>query len=214
MEIPLNQNQEIPKAQPSAYSSTSLQLGAATTALALLLVLVAAIEYSLPNAGKEAVVAAAAAAETKATHKALFESLTIGAKSVYVLDASTGEEIYARNEDAQLPLASITKVALALVVSEAFVPEDVIVMPKSTGPSGAEKALLAGQRWSIKDVLDFTLVASSNTGAQILADLADEKLRAKYPEAPQGKAALYRMNALAGELGLAQTYFLNVHGLD
>lgn len=214
MEIPLNQNQEIPKPSPSGYSGASLQLGAASAALALLLVLVGAIEYSLPGTSKDAAVAAAAAAETKESHKALFETLPIGAKSVYVLDASTGEEIYARNEHAQLPLASITKVALALAVTDAFAPEDIIVMPKSTGPGNSEMALLAGQRWSVKDVLDFTLVASSNTGAQILADLADEKLRAEYTNAPQGEATLYRMNALARELGLTQTYFLNVHGLD
>lgn len=217
MEIPLNQNPEMEetKIQTPEPSSVSFHLGAASAALAVLLLLVGAIEYSFPGAQGEAQVAAAALrAEEKERDTAVFESLQLGAKSVYVLDASTGEVLYAKNEDIQLPLASITKVALALAVSEVLRPEDTVVIPKSVGASAGSTSLLAGQTWAVKDVLDFTLVASSNGGAQILADLADSAMREKYPQAPEKQAILYRMNKLAEELGLTQTYFLNVHGLD
>ncbi|MFZ2886506.1 MAG: hypothetical protein WA021_01665, partial [Minisyncoccia bacterium] len=58
------------------------------------------------------------------------------------------------------------------------------------------------------------LITSSNTGAIALAEAADVKLRAKYPEAPQGGAAVWRMNALAQQMNLRETYFINPSGLD
>lgn len=213
MEIPLNQNPEMPKEVPEA-GSASYQLGAASAALAFLLVLVGVIEYSLPSTESGTQVAAAAQTIEKKYDTSAFDTLQLGAKSVYVFDAVHNTAIYARNEETQLPLASITKVALALAVSEVLKPEDTIVIPRSVGASSGSTPLLAGQTWSAKDVLDFTLVASSNGGAQILADVADEALREKYPSAPIGEGALYRMNTLAQELGLTHTYFLNVHGLD
>lgn len=206
------QNLQTPK--QSADNSASFQLGLASGALALLLVLVAAIEYSLPAGSQDAQVAAAAQTmEPRSPRTKLFEGLSLGAKSVYVLDVQTGETLFAKNASTQLPLASITKVALALAVSEVLSPEEVITLPSYVSSGGAS-ALLPGQRIKVKDLLDFTLVASSNSGAQVLADMADERIRGANPNAPLGEGALYRMNALAEELGLSQTYFLNVHGLD
>jgi D-alanyl-D-alanine carboxypeptidase len=66
----------------------------------------------------------------------------------------------------------------------------------------------------VSDVVNFTLIASSNVGAEILAEAAGPAIAAKYPNAPSSGAALWRMNQLAVELGLSQTYFLNVSGLD
>lgn len=153
--------------------------------------------------------AAAAAASTDA-----FEGLSLTAKGAVVVDIQSGATLYALNPDIQLPLASLTKIPLTLVVSEVLSPDAVITIPRDTAPKGSAERLAKGERWRVQDVIDFTLIASSNAGAEILAEAADEPLRARWHDAPAGKAALWRMNRFAEELGLTHTYFLNVSGLD
>lgn len=156
--------------------------------------------------------AAAAAPQTPAADR--FASVALLARSAIVVDATDGRALFALNPDAQLPLASITKVAMALTVSEALRPDDVIIIPRDTVPTADAPSLRAGERWTENDLLDYTLTASSNDGANILAAAADANLRALYPQAPAGGAALWRMNDLARQLGLTGTFFLNVNGLD
>lgn len=153
-----------------------------------------------------------AAAATVATNP--FAAIDLEAKSAYVLDLQTNHVLYSLNPDAQLPLASLTKIALVLAVSEVLPPDAVITIPRDTSPKGSAERLAAGERWRVQDVMTFTLVASSNTGAEILAEAAHDSILARYPDSPEIGAALWRMNELARELGLSQTYFLNVNGLD
>jgi D-alanyl-D-alanine carboxypeptidase len=134
-----------------------------------------------------------------------------------VLDLTNNQVLYQKNPNAQLPLASITKVPLALVVAEAMPPDSQITIPFDTAPQGNAQRLAKGDTWKVQDVIDFTLVASSNEGAQILADAANSAVLQKYPEAPHGgvdSAVLWRMNNLAKNLSLSRTYFINVNGLD
>lgn len=153
-----------------------------------------------------------AAAATAAQNP--FEGISLTAKSAVVLDLVTGETLYEKNPDIQLPLASLTKVALMLAVSEALPPDAVLTIPYDTAPKGSAERLAKGETWPVKDIMDFTLIASSNAGAEILASEADGALRGRFSDAPEGFAALWRMNSIAQELGLARTYFLNASGLD
>lgn len=156
-----------------------------------------------------------AAAEIPTSPKPdLFASVQLIAKSAIVVDATTGKTLYTLNSDAQLPLASITKVAMALAVSEVLSPSDIIAIPTDTPPTSTAQALKAGEKFSERDLMNFTLTASSNEGANILAAAADDNLRLRYSDAPQGSAVLWRMNDLARQLGLTNTFFLNVNGLD
>ena len=84
----------------------------------------------------------------------------------------------------------------------------------AAAPQGAAQRLGKGERWSVKDVITFTLVSSSNLGAQMLADAANTRTAGRYPRAPKDAAVVWRMNDIARELGLIHTYFLNVSGLD
>lgn len=143
-----------------------------------------------------------------------FDNISIEGKAAIVVDLSTGEVLYAKNPDAQLPLASITKVPLMLVVGEVMDTDDVITIPYNVGATGNAQPLLKGDRWKVQDLIDYTLVASSNEGADILASAAEAHVRAKYPLAPQEGATLWRMNNLATDLNLTNTYFLNPSGLD
>lgn len=180
---------------------------------ALLLLGIAACVFSYSIFSKEGFKSAQEAAAAATSTKKL-SGVSIEAKSAYVLDLTSGDVLYEKNQDAQLPLASLTKVPLVLAVSEALSPDTVITIPRDTSPPGSTMRLAKGEQWKVSDVITFTLVASSNEGANILAGAADSALRARYPELPPGSAALFRMNELAQNLHLTHTYFLNVNGLD
>jgi D-alanyl-D-alanine carboxypeptidase len=122
--------------------------------------------------------------------------------------------LFEKNADAQLPLASLTKVPLALVVSEVLPASRVLEIPYNTAFTEGAQRLLKGEKLTVRDVMHFSLVASSNESSQILAEYADAELRLLYASSTPGEAALSRMNDLARSLGLTRTYFRNVSGLD
>ncbi|MDP3645593.1 MAG: serine hydrolase [bacterium] len=143
-----------------------------------------------------------------------FTGLNLIAHAAYVMDLKTRTILYERNPDAQLPLASLSKVSLAIVVSEVFSPHAAIKIPRDTAPKGSAERLAAGEIWQVKDILDFTLIASSNNGADILTEAADPLIHTVHAAAPREHATLWRMNDLARELKLNNTYFINTNGLD
>ncbi len=145
----------------------------------------------------EALPAAAARAEPQLT-----------AISAYVLDVATGEILYAKNADAQLPIASITKLFTVATAYEALSPESVVRVSLDAVMRG-EGGLGEGEEWLMRDLADYTLIVSSNVGAEALAEAASPRFR-NGAERP----AIERMNQLARELGLERTYFLNASGLD
>lgn len=153
------------------------------------------------------------AAAVEAEEIDYFEGVDVGARAAYVYDVKHQKELYAKEAHLQLPLASITKVMLVLAVAEVLKPEDIVTISLTAIEKGGN-GLTWGEEWRMKDLVDYTLITSSNTGAEALAEAADAKLRAKYPEAPRGGAAVWRMNALAQEIGLNETYFINPSGLD
>ena len=154
-------------------------------------------------------------AASSTTASDAFQNVRLQAESAYVFDITTGNTLYARNADVQLPLASLTKVALALAVSEVLPLDSIIRIPYTTiAPGIGSQNLKARQQWRMQDLLTYTLVASSNDGADILAGAANDDIRAHYPKAPLENATLWRMNDLARSLGLTHTYFLNTSGLD
>ncbi len=143
-----------------------------------------------------------------------FERVAIAAKAAVVIDLTTGETLYEKNADTQLPLASLTKVPLAVVVAESMPQNISVTIPKDTGWNSNAQQLHAGQVLKLQDLIDYTLIASSNEGAEMLGTLAEKSVYEKYPQAPMGGATLWRMNNLVSELGLSHTYFLNESGLD
>ncbi len=143
-----------------------------------------------------------------------FANVQLEGKAAIVIDIPTGKTLYEKNPDVPLPLASLTKAALALVVAEALPLNSIITVPYYVAGSSGDEHLSKGERWRVQDVIDFMLVTSSNTGAEFLAESAENVIRERYPQFLSGEAALSRMNALVKELGLQYTYFLNVSGLD
>lgn len=171
-------------------------------------ILIFVFNFTPTDKERGAQVAAVSAAEMA------FKDLSLEAKSAIVIDLKDKKVLFEKNPDAQLPLASITKVPLALAVAEAFSPDTTLQIPHDITSALGVKLFGAGEEWRVQDLIDGTLITSSNNGAEFLASAAEGNIREQFPAATVGEAALWRMNDIAHSLGMTQTYFLNVSGLD
>jgi len=124
-------------------------------------------------------------------HPESFTDLSLEAGAAYVVDLSTGAVLYEKNANAQLPLASLTKLMTALIATDLIASDTPVVFD--------------GQRWNRDVLINLTLVASSNEGADALARAAEEA---------SGKKFLDEMNARSRALTMMETFYVNPTGLD
>lgn len=169
---------------------------------------------SAPHQAANAATASAAAAIAAAPVPDPFEHVQLMAQSAYVFDLKTGHVLFALNADAERPMASLTKIAMTLAVSEVLPPDELITIPYTILTPDGLSSIPKGSVWPVRDVLDFTLIASSNQGADVLATLANDPLHARYPLSPSTGATVWRMNDIARRLGLSSMIFSNDNGLD
>lgn len=136
------------------------------------------------------------------------QTFAIVARAAYAYDTATGDVLFQKESDAQLPLASLTKIMTALTAVSILGPEAVIEIPKEALAVEGEYGFTAGEKWKVRDLTALMLVASSNDAARALAVASAEKTGG-------GLETFYNaMNKRARSLGLTQTYFLNETGLD
>ncbi len=127
------------------------------------------------------------------------------AAAALLMDAKSGEVLFARNADDQLPPASITKILTALVILEqGTLTDTVVVSPTAAQVGGFRLGLRAGQRISLSDLLAAILIRSANDAAEAAAEHVGHGL--------PGFLAL--MNSKAQALGMEHSHFANPHGLD
>lgn len=198
----------------ASTSRLSLQYFSGVAALVLLFFASASLTVAYLTGTQQAAATSQAAAAAAAAIEDPFESVSLIGQGAYVLDLTTNRVLYSKNPDSQLPLASLIKVPLVLAVSEVLGPNARLTIPPHTTPDGAPIRLPAGLSFDAQDLIDFTLMASSNEGAGILANAAEDAMRIKYPQATAGAAAIWRMNDIAKNLGLSHMRFLNTNGLD
>ncbi|MEX0935087.1 MAG: serine hydrolase [Candidatus Paceibacterota bacterium] len=133
-----------------------------------------------------------------------FNDLDLEADSVYVWDVKNRQMLYGRNIEEQRPLASLSKIMTALVATENLKEGSVRITGDDLIPEG-DSGLEVGERWRISDLIDFTLLVSSNDGARAIAGAVGGLQDMSFVE---------RMNQRAQELGLQNMYFNNPSGLD
>ncbi|MDQ3865738.1 MAG: D-alanyl-D-alanine carboxypeptidase [Actinomycetota bacterium] len=128
------------------------------------------------------------------------------ARAYLVADAATGEVIAARNTNARVPPASITKLMTAIVVLEHARPRDAVrIGPLAASVGESSIDLRPGERLSVRDLLAATLIQSANDAAYALAAHVGGGDVARF---------VRLMNAKARELGLRETHFVRPDGLD
>lgn len=145
---------------------------------------------------------------------AVFENVNIKAKSAVVYDLAENRVLYSKNPGVQLPLASITKLMTALVATELLPKNSNITVKSEFLREEGDSGLLVNESWNLKELLDFSLVTSSNDGARSVASVIGAvKLNSKDYDLGR-KDFIEKMNKRAKELGLGQTFFVNETGLD
>ena len=132
----------------------------------------------------------------------------IQAKSFYVYDLNEQKVLFAKNEHERLPLASITKLMTGLVAIDVMPDTTIIDVGKDAIMQEGDSGLIVGEKWTLKDLLDFSLITSSNDGIYAIAETLNNY------ESANGTDAITLMNTKAKDLGLNDTVFSNPTGLD
>ena len=143
-----------------------------------------------------------------------FPPPVLGAKAVYVYDARTRTVLFAKNENVRLPLASLTKVMSALVAEDSSPPYGVVTVSEEALEAEGDSGLYRDEKWKLKDLLDFSLLTSSNDGMRAVALTLGALERAGADSEEIINDFVGEMNGKARELGLKNTYFWNETGLD
>ena len=131
--------------------------------------------------------------------------INISAKSAIVIDQESGEAIFEKNPDIQLPPASTTKIMTGIIVLENSDLDDVVKISARTKEIGESSIYLSeGEELRVEDLLYAMLVQSANDAAYALA------------EHVSGSEELFvdLMNRKAAEIGAKSTKFKNSYGLD
>jgi D-alanyl-D-alanine carboxypeptidase (penicillin-binding protein 5/6) len=128
------------------------------------------------------------------------------ARAFLVVNASTGEVLAARNPNARVPIASITKLMTVLVALDHAQLRDVVRVDRTAARVGESTInLRAGERITVHDLVAAALIQSANDAAVALA---------RYVGHGSTTAFVGLMNAKAQELGLRDTHFVLPDGLD
>jgi D-alanyl-D-alanine endopeptidase (penicillin-binding protein 7) len=123
-----------------------------------------------------------------------------------VLDQEQGTELYAKNVDEVMPIASITKLMTAVVVLDAKLPLDEIIANDSSDVDSVRNSgskLRVGTKLSREELLRLALMASENRAAAALGR--------SYPGGTPG--FIEAMNAKAKLLAMDDTRFVDPTGL-
>jgi|SRR3989344_4310344 len=141
-----------------------------------------------------------------------FETLSLEARGIVVWDVVNQRELFAKNPDLALPLASLAKVMTAVTANEIAQSEkNIKITAEDLTPEGDSK-LVVGDSWNSKDLTDFTLLTSSNDGAYALASVAASLGFSATTDSHI--AFIKKMNQIAETIGMSNSHFWNEHGLD
>ncbi|MES2959929.1 MAG: D-alanyl-D-alanine endopeptidase [Pseudomonadota bacterium] len=135
------------------------------------------------------------------------DALELKSSVALVLDQETNEVLFSKNPQAVLPIASITKLMTALVVSEAKQPLDEVLSIGGEDidtEKGSRSRLQVGTRLTREEMLHLALMASENRAANALGR-----------HYPGGLAAFVAaMNLKAQTLGMKDTRYVEPTGLS
>jgi D-alanyl-D-alanine carboxypeptidase (penicillin-binding protein 5/6) len=121
------------------------------------------------------------------------------------LSTLDGRELWARDSEARRAMASTTKIMTAVVVLERANLDDVVTVGKVELKVGeSAMGLKAGERITVRDLLQGMLIQSGNDAAAALAIHVGGSV--------EGFVKL--MNEKASKLDMPNTHYLNPHGLD
>jgi len=129
---------------------------------------------------------------------------SIAAASAVLMDADTGQILYAKNPHVRRPNASTTKIMTAILIIENCGMNDVITAGKAASETPFTSLnLRPGEKITVKDLLTGMLMRSANDAAVAAA----EHIAGTVPKFAD------MMNKKAAEIGCADTHFVTPNGL-
>lgn len=137
-------------------------------------------------------------------------SLKLSCKSAILMEATTGTVLYTQNAEEALPPASVTKIMTLLLIMEAVdsgsvhLTDTVTVSANAASMGGSQVYLKEGEQMVLEDLLKSVVIASANDAAVALAEYLCGSVT----------AFVDKMNERASQLGMSNTTFENVTGLD
>jgi serine-type D-Ala-D-Ala carboxypeptidase (penicillin-binding protein 5/6) len=134
-----------------------------------------------------------------------FTNLNLTARGVIVYDINNDKIVFSQNKDNLLPIASLTKLMTIYTATKFLAPDAIITAEQEDLDLDTSSDLKIGERWNLKNLMAFTLISSSNAGANAIAREAQKQLMTNF---------VSQMNETAKEIGLQNSYFRNVTGLD
>ncbi|MGI9087439.1 MAG: D-alanyl-D-alanine carboxypeptidase family protein [Chthoniobacterales bacterium] len=146
------------------------------------------------------------------------------AQAFAIADSKTGAVLQEREGNQKRQVGSLTKVAMAMVVldwaerQKGDLNQVATVPPEAfTGAPENFIGLQPGDTCTLRDLLYAALVQSDNIAAYTLAAAVGEQLQAIVPSTQATSPVnlfIGQMNALAKNLKMARTHFVNPHGSD
>ena len=135
------------------------------------------------------------------------DSLELKSGVALVMDQDTNEILFSKNSEAVLPIASLTKLMTAVVVTDAHLPLDEVITISDDDidtEKGSRSRLKVGTQLPRGDMLHLALMSSENRAANALGR--------SYPG---GLAAFVAaMNQKAHALGMNDTHYVEPTGLS
>ena len=135
------------------------------------------------------------------------DGLELASVNAVVTELSTGIRLYSKNAERAVPIASITKLMMAMVVLDSGEPLEewlAVVERRHPAPNNAWSRIRLNSRARRRQLLNIALIASDNRACHVLAR-----------HHPGGVDAFVKaMNAKAAELGMSRTQFVGPSGLS
>src|SRR3989344_2342542 len=130
---------------------------------------------------------------------------SLSAASSLIWDSASSTPLWEDNADERRPIASITKLMTAAVVSETSHPDEpVVVSDVSVAAEGEAGDLREGEALTVRALTEALLLESSNDAAMALAEHVEEYT---------GRNFVSLMNAQAARFGLKDSHFKDPAGL-
>lgn len=137
-----------------------------------------------------------------------YGDVNITSKSALLMDYSTGEIIFSKNENEKFPPASLTKIMTLLIAMESLdnsrinLEDKVYVSKHAASIKGSTAFLDEGESQTVENLIKAVAIRSANDASIALAEhiLGSEEAFVKY------------MNERASQLGMNNTNFTNASG--
>ena len=135
------------------------------------------------------------------------DSLDLKSSVALVMDSDTNEVLFSKNPQAVLPIASLTKLMTAVVVTEAQLPLNEMITITDDDidtEKNSRSRLRVGTTLTREEMLHLALMSSENRAAHALGRT--------YPAGLDAFVAA--MNAKAKQLGMTETHYVEPTGLS